>query len=196
MVCEDLSPFALPLTQETEMDFHKFLQTVPDFSDLTNEQLSVLEQAMVVSTHPDGYTFFEEHTRSDRIYLLIEGHISVTHNRGKKCGFLEIKKLHPGEWFGVVSVIDNGKHEATCKAVGDVKVASLPANAFMLLYQSNAPLAHHIQYSINRQVSQDYRALVNLIRSVLFAIEDGKDHQYIINHMLNQYQGPERRAQA
>lgn len=177
------------------MDFHKFLQTVPDFSALSNEQLFILEQSMLVSTHHDGYEFIKENTHGDTIYLIIEGQVSVTHNRGKKCGFLEIKRLLPGEWFGIVSVIDNGKHEATCNAVGDVKVASLPARAFMLLYESDAPLAHQIQYAINRQVSKDYRALVKLIRNVLFSIEDGKDYQYILNNLLSQYTGPERRVQ-
>ena len=176
------------------MDFHKYLQTIDDFSDLTNEQLSVLEQSMTVSTHPDGYLFFKENTRGDNIYLLIEGNVSVTHNRGKKCGYLEIKRHHPGEWFGVVSIIDNVKHAATCQAVGDVKVASLPAMAFLLLYDSNAPLAHKIQYSINQQISKDYRALVQKIRDVLFAIEDGEDYQHILNKSLLKYDGPERRA--
>jgi CRP-like cAMP-binding protein len=176
------------------MDFHKFLQTIPDFSDFTNEQLSILEQSMLVSTHPDGYEFFSENTRGDKVYLIIEGNVSVTHNRGKKCGFLEIKRHHPGEWFGIVSVIDNGKHVATCQAMGDTKVATLPAIAFLLLYDSNAPLAHKIQYSINRQISKDYRALVETLRSVLFAIDEGKDYQYILNKSLPKYDGPERRA--
>ena len=176
------------------MDFHKFLQTIPDFSDLTNEQLSILEQSMLVSTHPDGYEFFNENTRGDKVYLIIEGNVSVTHNRGKKCGFLEIKRHHPGEWFGIVSVIDNGEHVATCKALGDVTVASLPAIAFLLLYESDAPLAHTIQYSINRQITKDYRALVQMIRNVLFAIEEGKDYQHILNKSLPKYDGPERRV--
>ena len=176
------------------MDFHKFLQTIPDFSDLTNEQLFILEQSMLVSTHPDGYEFFSEDTRGDNVYLIIEGNVSVTHNRGNKCGFLEIKRHHPGEWFGIVSVIDNGKHVATCQAMGDTKVATLPAMAFLLLYDSNAPLAHKIHYSINRQISKDYRALVETLRSVLFAIEEGKDYQDILNKSLPKYDGPERRA--
>lgn len=175
------------------MDFHKFLQTIPDFSELTNEQLSILEQSMAVSTHHDGYEFFAEKTRSDNVYLIIEGNVSVTHNRGIQCGFLEIKRHSQGEWFGIVSVIDNGKHAATCKALGEVKVASLPAMAFMLLYESDAPLAHKIQYSINRQLSKDYRALVKIIRNVLFAIEEGKDYENILNKSLPKYDGPERR---
>ncbi|MDH5369343.1 MAG: cyclic nucleotide-binding domain-containing protein [Gammaproteobacteria bacterium] len=176
------------------MDFHKFLQTVPDFSDLTNEQLSVLEQSMLVSTYPDGYEFFSEKTRGDKVYLIIEGNVSVTHNRGKKCGFLEIKRHHPGEWFGIVSVIDNDKHVATCTSIGETKVATLPAMAFLLLYDSNAPLAHKIHYSINNQIIKDYRALVETLRNVLFAINEGKDYQAILNQSLPKYDGPERRA--
>lgn len=176
------------------MDFHKFLQAMPDFADLTNEQLSVLEQSMLVSTRSDGYEFFHEDTRGDNVYLIIEGIVSVTHNRGKKCGYLEIKRHHPGEWFGIVSVIDNGKHAATCQAMGNVKVASLPAIAFLLLYDSDAPLAHKIQYSINRQISKDYRALVQTIRNVLFAINEGKDYLNIFNDSLPKYDKPERRA--
>lgn len=177
------------------MDFHKFLQTIPDFSSLSNEQLSVLEHSMLVSTHHDGHVFIKENTRADNVYLIVEGHVTVTHNRGKKFGFLEIKRLHAGEWFGIVSVLGGGKHEATCTAVGEVTVASLPLSAFLLLYDSNAPLAHQIQYAINSQVSRDYRALVELIRNVIFEIEDGKDYQHILNNLIFQYLGPERRAE-
>lgn len=176
------------------MDFHKFLQTIPDFKDIPNSQLAILERSMLVSTYRDGHMFTKEGGRGDKIFLLVDGHVSVTHNKGSQCGFLEIKKLYPGEWFGLISILGNGHHEATCTAIGDVTVAELPSNAFILLYESNAPLAHQIQRSISRQVANDYRSLVNILRKIIFSLDSGEDYQEILGNILNSYSGPERRS--
>jgi len=177
------------------MNFQDFLQTTPEFANFTNAQLTLLEKSMLVKDYPEGHVFFEEGSSGKNIYLIIDGQVSVSHKRGKKCGALEIKTMFPGEWFGLVSVLGKGKHEASCIAKTKATVASLPHTAFTLLYNSNVELAHLIQKLITHQVIRDHRALLSLIRKIMTTLENTDDKQKVLQTIYMQYRGPERRGQ-
>lgn len=175
------------------MNFETFLQTMPEFIDFTNDDLTLLERSMRVDNYSKEHVFIEEGNIGDEIYLLIEGQVSVSHKRGVKTGWLEIERLHPGEWFGLVSVLESGIHKATYMAVTNVTVASLPQTAFNLLYNSNIELAHKIQKLITFQVIRDHRALLSLIRNTMTALEKTDDKTKVLEKIYKEYLGPDRR---
>jgi CRP-like cAMP-binding protein len=174
------------------MNFYEFLQTVPDFDIMSTDDIETLEKVMLVRDYPDGYEFIQENTVGHDIYLVVEGCVAVTHKKGKSRGLLDMKHLYPGELFGLISLIDDGKHEASCRAIGPVKAASLPRSTFKLLYESNSPLARHFQHIVSQQLMRDYRTLINLLRSVIFA-ETEKETNEAVNAILYEYHGTERR---
>lgn len=176
------------------MNFQTFLQTNAEFADFTDEQLVLLEKSMRVDEYPADHIFFEEGTPGKDIYLIVDGQVCVSHRQGRKSGAFEIKDLQPGEWFGLVSVLESGKHEATCTAKTKVTVASLPKSAFNLLYNSNVELAHKIQKLISHQVIRDHRALLLLIRKTMATLDNTDNKQKVLQTIHMQYQGPERRT--
>lgn len=178
------------------MNFQKFLETTPEFAAFTNEQLTLLEKTMLVKKYPAGHVFFKEDSVGSNIYLIVDGQVTVSHKRGKKYGDLEIKTMHPGEWFGLVSILGTGRHEATCTAKTEVTVASLPQSAFTLLYTSNIQLAHQIHKLITHQVIRDHRALLALIRKSMTTIDNTDDKQNVLETIHMQYRGAERRRKA
>ena len=176
----------------TIMNFFEFLQTVPDFDVMSSEDIEILDKIMLVRDYPDGHEFIHEDTVGHDIYLIVDGCVAVTHKKGKNRGLLDMKHLHPGELFGLISLVDDGKHEASCRAIGMVKAASLPRSTFKLLYESNSPLARHFQYIVSRQLMRDYRTLINLLRSIIFA-ENENEANEAANAILIEYHGSERR---
>jgi CRP-like cAMP-binding protein len=174
------------------MNFHDFLQTVPEFDVMSSEDIETLEKVMVVRDYPDGHEFIHEDANGQDIFLLIDGTVAVRHHRLHNRGFLNMKSVHPGELFGLLSLIDDKKCEASCKAVGTVKAASLPRPAFKLLYESNSPLARHFQYIVSRQLMRDYRNLIEFLRAVIFA-DNEEDANNAIESLLHDYHGTERR---
>jgi len=174
------------------MNLNEFLATVPEFDGLSGQDIDTLSTIMVVREFSDGHEFVREDASAQDVYIVVDGEIAVTHKRGKQRGFLDIKHLHAGEMFGLLSLIDDGKHEASCKAVGPVTVATLPRQAFKLLYDSNVPIAFHFQRVVGRQLMRDYRTLNRLLRAVAFA-EDEENAEAAMRSILNEYQGPERR---
>lgn len=174
------------------MNLNEFLETVPEFDGLSRPDIDTLTKIMVVREYPDGHEFIHEHAAAQDVYVIVDGEVAVTHKRGKQRGFLDIKHLHAGEMFGLLSLIDDGRHEASCKAVGTVTVATLPRQAFKLLYDSNVPIAFHFQRVVGRQLMRDYRTLNRLLRAVAFA-EDEENAEAAMRSILNEYHGPERR---
>lgn len=177
------------------MNFESFLQTNAQFSDFTIDELTLLEHSMRVDEYSKDHIFIEEGTPGKEIYLLLDGHVSVSHKRGKISGWLEIEHLQPGEWFGLVSVLDSGLHKSTYKALSNVVVASLPQTAFKLLYNSHIELAHKIQKLITYQVIRDHRALLSVIRKTMGALDNTSDKKKVLQIMYKDYEWPDRRKQ-
>jgi CRP-like cAMP-binding protein len=151
------------------MKFKEFLKTVPEFSCLSARDADDFEHIMRVNTYPDEYEFFKEGTAGHDIYLIIDGEVSVTHKKGIERKSFEIRRLKTGEMFGLLSVITDQEHVATCTAVGTVVTASMSNQAFKLLFGSNSVLGLQFQIYITSQLARDYSSLINLLRAALSA---------------------------
>ena len=150
------------------MTISEFLLSNPLFDSFSRSDTEVLEQAMSTSRYPDGHVFIKEGQRGDACYLILNGKVSVTRASQMDRGIEQIRIMGPGELFGLIALIDHGKRAATCTAVGEVTAASLPPSAFDLLFQYNAPIAHHFQYVIARQLTHDLRAYNEALLNTLF----------------------------
>ena len=176
------------------MKFREFLETAPEFSNLTPQDIDDLEHIMRVSKHPDGYEFFKEGTTGHNIYLVVEGLVSVTHKKESQRGSLEIKRHQAGEMFGLISGITDQKHQASCHCIGNVTVASIPKPVFKVLFDSNSALALHFQELVTTQLAKDYSSLANLIRHALLA-ENEEEIQAMFEQLSGStYKGPEKRV--
>lgn len=174
------------------MDITEFLVSSPLFDCFPPSELDALAQAMLVRQYPVGHVFMKDNQRGDAMYLILDGKVSVTrlnrHNR-------TVEHLHTmtkGELFGLIALIDHGTRTATCTAVTEVTAASLPVNAFELLYNLNAPIAHHFQYLVARQLGQDLRALNHALLDILFGRKETVPST--LHTVPHEYGGPSGRA--
>ncbi len=177
------------------MELIEVLQTVPEFAELSNDELEALDHAMVVKDFPDGHELITEGVPADDFYLLVEGEVAITHKKITGRGVIDIMHLGPGEIFGLIALIDRGRRSATVKAVGPVRVATLPRAAFNLLYEANSPIAYHFQHIVTRQLMHDFRQLIKVMRAAIF---DGDEEsvQRLLGPILHGYSGIERRRES
>jgi CRP-like cAMP-binding protein len=164
------------------VNFKQFLETAPEFSSLSARDIDDFEHIMRVNTYSDGYEFFKEGTTGHDVYLIIDGEVSTTHKKGIERGTFEIRRLKRGEMFGLLSAITDVKHEATCYAAGPVVAASMPRQAFKLLFGSNSDLGLHFQSYITSQLARDYYSLINLLRTALSAKNDEESRTVFSNY--------------
>ncbi|MGD9000320.1 MAG: cyclic nucleotide-binding domain-containing protein [Granulosicoccaceae bacterium] len=138
--------------RKNDKDLIEFLLSVSEFNMLSDDEMEMLDKIMVVDNYRGGHKF----ESADNVYLIIDGEVAVTHKR--KCGTLQLDRMHAGELFGVFSLIDNSKRSARCTALGSVRAASIPRSAFELLFKSNLPLSNHFQHIVAHQMVPDMHA--------------------------------------
>jgi CRP-like cAMP-binding protein len=176
------------------MKFSEFLLTVPAFREFSQAELDALEKALVVENYPDGYEFTREGKRADSLHLVIEGKVEATQRRHWDKGVDVIETFGPGDMFGLIALIDHARRSASCTAVGPVKVASLIRSAFMLLYESNAPIALHFQTMVARQLAHDIRTYNQAVRNALRSGDTGPLYHGLIKASY-EYRGPAKVAE-
>jgi CRP-like cAMP-binding protein len=155
------------------MDINEYLVSSPLFANFPPAELEILGRALMVERYPNEHVFIKEGKRGEAVYLIIKGKVTVTRLNRQTRNIDHLRTLNEGEWFGLIALIDHGKRTATCTAQGEVTAASLPVTAFELLYQSDAPIAHHFQYLVARQLAHDMRALNHALLDVLTGREKG-----------------------
>jgi len=152
------------------MNLVKYLQSVPLFSEMSNDELKVLEKAMVIKDYPDSHPFVYEEKNTDKFYIILEGEVDITHEKGTEHGMQCVSTMGPGSLIGLHSLIGHYRPIVSCHAKGNLKVAYLPGSAFNLLYNFNTRLPHHFQMVVARQLATDYRNIVSELREMM--IED------------------------
>ncbi len=163
-----------------------FLRALPMFADSAQSDLGALEKVMSVNDYSDGHLFIREGEGGDTMYLIIEGEVLVSRKKMTGLGFELHKKIGPGEIFGVISLIDSGPCTASCRAVGPVKAASLMRSAFDLLFNIDAPIAHHFQYLIARQLANDARTFNQLLGKIVLSGDESKIFDLFKSHPVGE----------
>lgn len=150
------------------MHLNEFLLASPMFAGFSPDELESLSRSMRIEHYPDGHVFMCEGEPGDALYLILDGQVAVTRLNRQNRAVDRLHTMAAGELFGLIALVDHGKRTATCTAAGAVTAASLPVTAFALLYDSNAPIAHHFQLMIARQLAHDMRALNRALIDILF----------------------------
>ena len=165
------------------MNLQKFMQTVPEFSELTNEDIDMLERVMVVRDHPDGETILCQGHGADDLFLIMEGEIEILHEKQNERGYQLIKTMKPGELLGLHSLITHRPTSVCCITKGKTKLATLPRSAFDLLYQANSALTHHFQRVVARQLVRDYKQVLDVVRKMIFASDEAEASRALHQHI-------------
>ncbi|HUJ64410.1 MAG TPA: cyclic nucleotide-binding domain-containing protein [Acidimicrobiales bacterium] len=101
------------------------LAQVKMFSSLNKKELAMVSRASDVITVKDGTDIVKEGTYGHDFYLILEGAATVRRN-GRK-----VAELGPGNYFGELSLLDNGPRSATITAAGETELAVIGQREFM-----------------------------------------------------------------
>jgi signal-transduction protein with cAMP-binding, CBS, and nucleotidyltransferase domain len=167
----------------TRMNLQTFLQTVPEFSELTNEDIDMLERVMVVRDHPDGEKILCQNHGADDLFLIMEGEIEILHEKHNERGYQLIKTMKPGELLGLHSLISHRPTRVCCVTKGETKLATLPRSAFDLLFQSNSSLTHHFQRIVAKQLARDYNQVLVVLKQIMFAPDEAAAAEALHKHI-------------
>jgi len=169
------------------------LRNVSLFSDLTDQELAVIEQRMVVRTYPKGAIIINEGEDAISLYVRITGGVKVSMNNeeGKE---IILNSLGPGEYFGEMALIDDQPRSAS--------IVTIENSKFLII---NKPAFHHIleqrpniAIGLLKNLSKRIRSLSDNVKSLaltssataavktLLNMAKEKDGRLIIEQKLTQ----------
>ncbi|MBX3652392.1 MAG: cyclic nucleotide-binding domain-containing protein [Burkholderiales bacterium] len=149
------------------MDIKQFLKTLPAFESFSGAHVDVLAGLMTVASHPAGHRLIAQGEPGDALYLLMEGTIQSSRVHEVTGEMDEVRDLHAGEIFGLLSLIENMPAGWTTTAQEAVTVAALSRPDFVKLYELAPPVAHHLQYMVAVQLARDLQARNKELRELL-----------------------------
>jgi CRP/FNR family cyclic AMP-dependent transcriptional regulator len=147
------------------MDLKIFLKNLPSFEDFNAEHLDLLAGMLKLEEHESGHVFIRQGVQGEALFLVIEGAVAVTRREGADGEDMEVRELHNGELFGVLSLVDDLPASATCTAKGKVQSAALTHDAFDELFRQASSIGHRLQFMIAGQMARDLRELNRTLRA-------------------------------
>lgn len=142
----------------------ELLRQNPHLARLPSELLDALDAAFVVSEYANNHVIARQDDQGGSIFLVVDGEVEVSHAHDGRLRTLA--RLGPGQFFGLVSLVDQGPRSATCTARGPSKIATLSSGAATLLFHAHAPLAHAFQRALASQLAADFRRIDARLRDL------------------------------
>lgn len=145
------------------------LARIPAFANFNEAQKKALAKLMQLEDYPDGHTFTTQGEPGDACHVLVSGEVAILRTDEVTGEQEELKVLHAGEIFGMLSLLEKLPAAATCVARGPARVASLPREDYLLLFKVDAPIAFHFQWLVAEQLARDLLNRNNTLRAQLLS---------------------------
>ena len=129
------------------------LQKVPLFGGLDRREADQVARLLKERHFSAGETVVREGSGGSAFYLIVAGEATVS-VAGKQRGALE-----PGDYFGEISLIDEGERSATITAKTDLVCHGLTYWDFRPLVQANAVIGWKLLQSVVRTLRQSQQEL-------------------------------------
>lgn len=173
----------------------ELIRRVPLFSMLTASQAEGVASAVVKSRFKRGEPIVEQGKKSDALSIILTGRARVvtTDARGRE---VILATMHPGDYVGEMSLIDNEPHSATVRAEIQTDALVLGRLEFARCLPENSSMAYAIMKGLVQRLRHADRKIESLAlmdvygrvaRALLeFAVVDAKGDSIIRDKVSRQ----------
>ena len=160
----------------------ELLRRVPMFSALTPSQSASIADAIIKKRFKRAEVIVEQGKKSDALFIILTGRARVmsTDSRGRE---VILATLHPGDYIGEMSLIDDAPHSATVRTEVQTDVLTLGREAFSRCLPENSSMSYNIMRGLVARLRHADRKIESLAlmdvygrvaRSLIeFAVDDG-----------------------
>jgi CRP/FNR family cyclic AMP-dependent transcriptional regulator len=130
------------------------LRAVPLFADLSKSELGLVASITKPLAFPAGAAVVTEGERTGRFFVIVEGEADVlVHGRF-------VRRLHGGDFFGEMALLDDEPRSATVVAVTDLQTLSIAPFNFRSVLKSNASITYKVLLGLCQRLRAVERSLV------------------------------------
>jgi signal transduction histidine kinase len=115
------------------------VRRVPLFADLSEEDLEQLYQMAKTVSISAGELVFEEGSRGDALYVVLDGELEVSKRQGGQDVVLAVRRV--GEFIGEMSLLEQAPRSASVRTLRESRLLMISQAAFQTLL-SCSPSAH------------------------------------------------------
>ncbi|MGC2191315.1 MAG: cyclic nucleotide-binding domain-containing protein [Candidatus Dormiibacterota bacterium] len=124
----------------------ELLQRVPLFAELDRTELEQVARLFKERRFARGETIVMEGSGGAAFFVIASGDAKVT------VGAAERPPLQPGDYFGEIALIDEGRRSATITATGELLCYGLTFWEFRPLVESNGTIAWKLLQSLAKKL--------------------------------------------
>ena len=173
----------------------ELIRRVPLFSVLTASQAASVADAVVKRRFKRGEAIVEQGKKSDALFIILTGRARVMSSdaRGRE---VILATLHPGDYVGEMSLIDDEPHSATVRAEVQTDVLLLGRLEFARCLPENSSMAHALLKGLVQRLRYADRQIESLAlmdvygrvaRALLeFSSDDGEGNALIRDKVSRQ----------
>ena len=139
----------------------ELLRRVPLFSMLTASQAESVADAVVKSRLKRGESIVEQGKKSNSLFIILNGRARVvtTDSRGRE---VILARMHPGDYIGEMSLIDNEPHSATVRAEVQTDVLILGRSEFARCLPEDSSMAYAVMRGLVQRLRHADRKIESL----------------------------------
>ena len=141
----DVGADAVPENRPIDV-WTRHLRRVPLFIECTDEELRRIAQMSRIAENPAGAVLTERGQPGDSFFLLIDGRVSVQTVAGGS------DALHPGDFFGEMSLLDGEPRSATVTAITDVRLLVVDRFHFWQVLNETPDLVRRMLVTLSKRV--------------------------------------------
>lgn len=136
-------------------DRMKLLSQVPIFEGLSKKELDAIAQAAKEVTHREGAVLAREGDSGVGFFLITDGTARVS------VGSRARGKMGPGDFFGEISLLDQGPRTATVTAETPITTMGITAWVFKRLVEQNPSIAAKMLKVMAQRLRQSSQELTH-----------------------------------
>lgn len=139
----------------------ELIRRVPLFSMLTASQAESVANAVVKSRLKRGEAIVEQGKKSNALSIILTGRARVvtTDTKGRE---VILATMHPGDYVGEMSLIDNEPHSATVRAEIQTDILALGRAEFARCLPENSSMAYAIMRGLVQRLRHADRKIESL----------------------------------
>lgn len=139
----------------------ELIRRVPLFSMLTASQAETVAGAMIKRRYKRGEAIVEQGKQSNTLAIILTGRARVmaTDARGRE---VILATLHPGDYVGEMSLIDNEPHSATVRTEIQTDALVVGRTEFARCLPENSSMAYAVMKGLVQRLRQADRKIESL----------------------------------
>ncbi|HNZ06546.1 MAG: cyclic nucleotide-binding domain-containing protein [Candidatus Cloacimonetes bacterium] len=118
--------------------------------------------------HKKGEAIIMENTQGDNLFYICHGRVEI--NKGlenEETPFAQLSILHPGEFFGEMSIINDEPRSATVVALDDVELLVIPRDVFVNITFSHPVVMFNLIRTISGRLRNTNDKFIELMNQMI-----------------------------